>query len=72
MTTITFDIAKLSHVKVAVYDMTGSEVAVIAENMFHRGQYSVNFDASALASGVYLYQLRADDYIDTKKMIVVK
>ncbi len=72
VTTIKFDIAKLSFVKLAVYDMTGSEVAVIAENMFHRGQYSFNFDASGLASGVYLYQLRADEYIDTKKMIVVK
>jgi uncharacterized Ntn-hydrolase superfamily protein len=72
VTTITFDIAKLSYVKLAVFDMTGKEVAVIAENMFHRGQYSFNLDASGLASGVYLYQLRADEYIDTKKMIVVK
>ncbi|MCI0448474.1 MAG: DUF1028 domain-containing protein [Chlorobi bacterium] len=71
-TTITFDIAKLSNVKLVVYDVTGSEVTVLADNMFHRGQYSVNFDASNLASGIYLYQLRADDFIDTKKMIVVK
>jgi hypothetical protein len=72
VTTITFDIGKLSFVKLAVYDMTGSEVAVLSENMFHRGRYSVNFDASGLASGVYLYQLRADEYVATKKMIVVK
>jgi uncharacterized Ntn-hydrolase superfamily protein len=71
-TIITFDIAKLTNVKLAVYDVTGSEVAVLAENMFHRGRYSVDFDASNLASGIYLYQLRADDFIDTKKMIVVK
>jgi uncharacterized Ntn-hydrolase superfamily protein len=72
VTTITFDIGKLSFVKLAVYDMTGSEVAVLSENMFHRGQYSINFDASGLASGVYLYHLRADEYTATKKMIVVK
>lgn len=71
-TTITFDIAKLSFVKLAVYDMSGREVSVLAENMFHRGEYSINFDASGLASGVYLYQLRADEYTTTRKMIVVK
>lgn len=71
-TTIMFDIAKLSFVKLAVFDMTGSEVAVLADNMFHRGQYSVNFDASAMASGVYVYQLRADEVVLTKKMIIVK
>jgi len=71
-TIITFDIAKLSTVKLVVYDLTGSEISVLADNMFHRGRYTVNFDASNLASGTYLYQLRADDFIDTKKMIVIK
>jgi hypothetical protein len=71
-TTIIFDISKLSSVKLVVYDTKGSEVQVLAETMFHRGQYTVNFDASGLPSGVYFYQLRADDFIDTKKMILVK
>lgn len=77
-TIITFDIAKLSNVKVAVYDLRGSEVAVLADNLFHRGRYSVDFDASNLASGVYLYRIYASDiasgigFNDTKKMIVVK
>lgn len=72
VTTIIFDIARLSTVKLVVYDSKGSEVNVLADNMFHRGRYSVNFDASELPSGIYFYQLRADDYIDTKKMILVK
>lgn len=79
-TTITFDIAKLSTVKLVVYDLTGKEVAVLADNMFHRGRYSINFEASGLASGVYLYKLLAIDFqagsevafTDTKKLIVVK
>lgn len=71
-TIITFDIGRLSPVKLVVYDVTGSEVAVLAENMFHRGRYTVNFDASNLASGTYIYQLRADDFVDTKKMVIVK
>ncbi len=79
-TTITFDIAKLSTVKLVVYDLTGREVAVLADNMFHRGRYSINFDATGLASGVYIYRIYAYDFqagpeqifTDTKKMIVVK
>jgi uncharacterized Ntn-hydrolase superfamily protein len=71
-TVITFDIAKLTNVKLAVYDLSGKEVAVLAENMFHRGEYSVSFDASGIASGVYLYKLQTDDYSETRKMIVVK
>jgi uncharacterized Ntn-hydrolase superfamily protein len=71
-TIISFDIAKLSNVKLVVYDMTGSEVQILADNMFHRGRYTVSFDASGLASGTYFYRLKADDFIDTKKMIVVK
>lgn len=71
-TTITFDIAKLSYVRLSVYDVSGKEIVVLAENMFHRGQYSVNFDAAEFASGIYIYRLQADEYSDTKKMIVVK
>ncbi len=79
-TTITFDIAKLSAVKVVVYDLKGSEVAVVADNMFHRGRYTVNFDATGLASGVYIFKIVAVDFAngnkqvfsDTKKMILVK
>lgn len=70
--TITFDIAKLSYVKLSVYDVSGKEIAVLADNMFHRGQYSVNFDASEFASGIYIYRLQSDEFSDTKKMIIVK
>lgn len=79
-TTITFNNAQLSHVKLVVYDMQGSEVAVLANNLFHRGRYSVNFDASGLASGVYIYRIITADalnisknaFTDTKKMVLVK
>mgnify|MGYP001419312452 FL=1 len=79
-TTITFNNAQLSHVKLVVYDMQGSEVAVLADNLFHRGRYSVNFDATGLASGVYIYRIITADalniskntFTDTKKMVLVK
>ncbi|HMQ80114.1 MAG TPA: DUF1028 domain-containing protein [Ignavibacteria bacterium] len=79
-TSITFDIGKLSYVKLAVYDITGKEVAVLADYNFHRGRYTINFDAAGLASGVYIYRIFANDvlqgttqnFTDTKKMIIVK
>ncbi len=79
-TTISFDIAKLSTVKIVVYDIKGSEVSVLADNMFHRGRYSVNFDAANLASGVYIYRIYAYDiaasqnqfFTATKKMLMIK
>ncbi len=71
-TKITFDIAKLSHVILAVYDLSGQQVSVLADNMFHRGQYSIDFDASGLASGTYFYKIVSDEYVDTKKMVILK
>lgn len=80
VTNFTFDIGTLSFVKLAVFDITGKEVAVLADYIFHRGRYTINFDASGLASGVYIYRIFAADamntsknvFTDTKKMVLVK
>jgi len=80
VTNITFDIGTLSFVKIAVYDVSGKEVAVLADYNFHRGRYTINFDASGLASGVYIYRIYAADvlntskniFTDTKKMVLIK
>lgn len=80
VTNITFDIGTLSYVKLAVYDVAGKEVAVLADYNFHRGRYTIDFDAAGLASGVYIYRIFAADvmntsknvFTDTKKMVVIK
>ncbi|MBN8586220.1 MAG: DUF1028 domain-containing protein [Ignavibacteria bacterium] len=80
VTSITFDIGTLSYVKLAVYDVAGKEVAVLADYNFHRGRYTIDFDAAGLASGVYIYRIFAADvlntsknvFTDTKKMVVIK
>lgn len=76
VTTIKFDIALLSDVKVIVYDMLGKELVLVEEARFHPGIYGVNFDAGNLASGIYYYKLFAKnidgEYTDTKKMVLVK
>jgi hypothetical protein len=55
-----------------VFDILGREVAVLESGFKSAGSYSVNFDASLLASGVYMYKLQAGESSIVKKMLVVK
>ncbi len=55
-----------------VYDLLGSEVATIVNETKQPGEYEVEFNASNLPCGVYFYQLSAGDFIQTKKMILIK
>uniref|UniRef100_A0A7V3E826 T9SS type A sorting domain-containing protein n=1 Tax=Ignavibacterium album TaxID=591197 RepID=A0A7V3E826_9BACT len=55
-----------------VYDILGNEVATLVDEFREAGRYEIEFDASKLASGMYLYQLKADNYTETKKMILIK
>ncbi len=61
-----------SEVRLSVYDILGRDVAVLVNERKAPGQYDVEFDASALASGVYLYRLTAGDFVQTRKMILMK
>ena len=73
-TTIGFRVWGLgsSWVRLAVYDILGREVAVLVDGKKEAGSYEVKFDGSNLASGVYLYRLRAGDFVSTKTMLVLK
>jgi hypothetical protein len=59
-------------VKLAVYDLLGHEVAVLVNEVKQPGTYTVEFDGSNLASGVYLYRLTAGDFVETKKLVLLK
>ncbi|NWG28045.1 MAG: TIGR03790 family protein [Ignavibacteriaceae bacterium] len=72
VTTIKYDIIKSKDVKLAVYDILGREVATLVNEQQQPGSYEVKFDASNVSSGIYFYQLKAGDFIDTKKMILIK
>ena len=72
VTYISFSIPKAGNVKLIVYDMLGREVAALVNEFKQSGNYSVDFDASNLSSGVYLYKIEAGDFKDTKKMMLVK
>lgn len=71
-TTIKFDIAKTSLVKISVYDITGREVGILANEILSPGTYSVNWDAGRVSSGIYYYRITAGDFVQTKKMVLVK
>lgn len=71
-TKISYHIPKNEYVSLKVYDILGKEVAILVNKNQNSGNYNVNFDASSLPSGIYFYKLQAGNYIDTKKMLLMK
>ena len=69
---IRYQISEFRHVKLAVYDLLGQEVAVLVNERKAPGSYEVTFDGSTLASGMYLYRLQSGSYVETKKMLILK
>jgi hypothetical protein len=78
VTKIKFDIQKSvvssqnSVVTLKVFDITGKEVATLVNEKLNPGTYEVTFDGGNLSSGIYFYQLRAGEFIKTKKLILLK
>ena len=71
-TTIKYDLPNASEVSLIIYDILGRQVKALVNAKQQPGRYEVQFNASALASGVYIYQLIADKFISSKKMILLK
>jgi len=72
ITTIKYSIAKPELVTLKVYDILGSEIATLINQIKTAGNYEVSFNASNLASGMYLYKLTAGNYTKVQKMILMK
>ncbi len=73
LTRIEFTLPRSVHVSLAVYNTGGQQVAELISANLNAGSYSATFDASALASGVYVYVLRAGtDFVQSKKLILLK
>ena len=72
VTTIVFSVPKPSRVTLRLFDMRGREVAVLIDEEMTTGEFKMTFDASSLASGVYIYRLEADGLIQLKKMMLLK
>ena len=71
-TTIKYGIPEDNQVTLKIYDFLGIEVATLVNEYKTAGSYQYEFDASKLASGLYLYQLKTNNFILTKKMILMK
>lgn len=71
-TNIEFRIAKYGFVTLKVYDVLGRGVATLVNEEKPAGTYKISFDASEFASGVYFYRLRAGDFIETKKFVLLR
>ncbi len=71
-TTIRYSVPSRSTVVLKIYDILGGEVSTLVNEDKDAGIYSVNFNASQLASGMYLYRLQAGSFVETKKMILLR
>ncbi len=71
-TTIKYQILKAGLVTIKVYDILGREIKTIVNKFHQSGSYEIQLKADNLASGIYFYQLRTDNFVSTKKMILLK
>jgi hypothetical protein len=71
-TTISFNLPQASEVTLKVYNMLGQEVVTLLNSRMSSGIQTIKFDASNLASGMYIYRLQAGSNIQTKKMMLIK
>ena len=71
-TAISYQLPASSHVMLKVYDILGREVVTLVNNYHQAGNYKVEFNAPKLVSGIYFYRLQAGDFVQTKKLILLK
>lgn len=71
-TSIKFALPKESQVKLSVYTILGQEVATLVNSVMPAGYHTVNFDASNLPSGMYIYKIDAGNFSQIKKMLLMK
>lgn len=71
-TTISFSLPRTMHVTLRVYDLTGREVGTLVDSNEEVGEHQIQFDANTLPSGVYFYQLRAGQFSETRKLLLIR
>jgi hypothetical protein len=71
-TTIKYDVPSNSFVKITIFDILGKEVSRLVNSQMSAGRYEVKWDATNYSSGTYLYKFEANDFVDIKKMVLIK
>ena len=72
VTSVRFSVPERSNLSIAVYDITGNRVATLAEGVYEAGEHAVTFDATGMASGIYLCRMQSSAGVFTRKMTVLK
>lgn len=72
LTNIVYQIKESGLVQIKVYDILGTEIVTLVNEEKSEGRYTINFNASNLPSGVYIYIMRVNDYTSSKKMILLR
>jgi len=71
-TSIRFDIPELTFITIKIYDLLGNEIETLVNEEKPAGTYEITWYAEGLPSGVYFYRLQAGDFVETKKMVLLK
>ncbi len=71
-TTIDYSVPQSSNVRIEVYDLLGRLIATPADELKSPGKYQVKFNANHLSAGVYLYRMRAGNFVEMRKMTLLK
>ena len=71
-TKIGYSIPNASNVKLIVFDIIGNKIETLIDGFQNQGYHIINFDASRLATGIYFYQLKTNNFISTRKMMIIK
>ena len=77
MTTLRYDLPEQGHVRITIYDMLGRDVKTLINEYQDPGYRSIIWDATndygkPVSAGIYLYQIQAGEYMQTKKMVLLK
>jgi len=71
-TKINFSIPEQSNVKITIYDVVGNQIAILEDGVKSAGNYSVDWNASNNASGIYFYKLESNNFVQVRKMVLMK
>ena len=71
-TTIRYEIPKENNVTIKIFDVLGREVETLLNTYQKAGQHEMNWNAKNFSSGIYFYQIRAGEFVSTKKMLLIK
>ncbi len=71
-TTIQFSLPQAGNISLKIFNLLGEEVKTLVNDFKQSGKHSVQFNANNLASGIYFYRIQAGNFVETKKMILIK